>query len=237
MYTILVNKNNTLTTSNRTNIMHRSSMVDSLRVLVDPYYEFNDTTTLDMSEFICTMEYVLPVSRKYTTEVLISQGELYKERLDYRLPVDTKITSEAGDVEVKFIFTKLEMLDDGMMKPRVRKTSSTVVKIIPVEAWSDYIPDANLDSIAQMMLMLQGKIEQEKAYAEIIATTKADGIAKDETTNEIYLTANGVEIGNRITDSDSGIDEEGIPNVDFGYGVDSDKPEDSDENGYDVVKF
>jgi branched-chain amino acid aminotransferase len=62
-------------------------------------------------------------------------------------------------------------------------------------------------------------------------------IAKDETTNEIYLTANGVEIGNRITDSDSGIDEEGIPNVDFGYGVDSDESENIDENGYDIVKF
>ena len=237
MYTILINKNNTLTTSNRTNIMHRSSMVDSLRVLVDPYYEFNDVTTLDMSEFICTMEYVLPVSRQYTTEILIPQSELYKERLDYRLPVDTKITSEAGDVEVKFVFTKLEMLDDGTMKPRVRKTSSTIVKIIPVETWSDYIPDANLDSIAKLMLELQGKIEEEKAYAEMIVATKADGIAKDETTNEIYLTAQGKEIGTRITDSDTVIDEEGIPTVDFGYGVDSDEPEDIDENGYDVVKF
>ncbi len=234
MYTILINKNNTLTTSNRTNIMHRSSMVDSLRVLVDPYYDFNDTTTLDMSEFICTMEYVLPVSRKYTTEVLTPQSELYKEKLDYRLPVDTKITSEAGDVEVKFIFTKLEMLDEGTMKPRVRKTSSTIVKIIPVETWSDYIPDANLDSIAQMMLMLQGKIEQEKAYAEIIATTKADGIAKDEETNEIYLTAYGQEIGNRIKDSDTCTAEDGVPVVEFT----TIEPENPDDGSVDnVVEF
>lgn len=233
MYTILINKNNTLTTSNRTNIMHRSSMVDSLRVLVDPYYEFNDITTLNMSEFICTMEYVLPVSKKYTTEVLTPQSELYKEKLDYRLPVDTKITSEAGDVEVKFVFTKLEMLDDGKMKPRVRKTSSTIVKVIPVETWSDYIPDANLDSIAQIMLMLQGKIEQEKAYAEIIATTKADGIAKDEETNEIYLTSQGKEIGNRIIDSDTCTAEDGVPVVEFAT-IEPDEPDSLVNN---VVEF
>ena len=214
MYTILVNQNNTLTTSIKTNIMHRSSMVDNLRVLVEQYYNFDDATKLDMSDFICTMEYVLPISRKYTTEVLTPENELYKDRLDYRLPVDTKLTSEAGDVEVKFVFTKAD-LDGDTVKSRVRKTSSTVVKIIPVEIWSDYIPDANLDSIAQIMLSLQGKIEQEKAYADMIATTKADGIAKDETTNEIYLTSNGVEIGNRITDSEGGFDEEGVPTVDF----------------------
>ena len=60
MYTILVNDDNTLTTSVRERIMQRSKLVDSLHFLVSPTYK-----ELDMTDFTVTLEYVLPISKKY----------------------------------------------------------------------------------------------------------------------------------------------------------------------------
>ena len=62
MYTILVNDDNTLTTSIRERIMQRSKLVDSLHFLVYPTYK-----GLDMTDFTVTMEYILPVSKEYVS--------------------------------------------------------------------------------------------------------------------------------------------------------------------------
>lgn len=229
MYTILVKNDNTVISTVRTNIMHRSSMVDNFRVLVDPTYNgFN------MRDFQCIMEYKLPISDTYTPEVLTPLEDLYNGKLDYRLPIDTKITSESGDVEFKFIFARAEMDENGNVVERVRKTSSSTIKILPVAKWSDYIADAKLDSIAQVLLMNQAVANQLGAYADMLNDTKADSIAKDEETQELYLTANGKEIGNRVKDSGSIADTHGVPVVEFGYS--STLPEEDGEID-NVVEF
>ena len=64
MYTILVNQDNTMTTSVRERIMQRSKLVDSLHFLVEPIYK-----ELDMSDFTVVMEYILPVSKEYKSEI------------------------------------------------------------------------------------------------------------------------------------------------------------------------
>ena len=71
MYTILVNQDNTMSTSVRERIMQRSKLVDSLHFLVDHIYK-----ELDMSDFTVTMEYILPISKKYVTEILVKSNEL-----------------------------------------------------------------------------------------------------------------------------------------------------------------
>ena len=213
MYTILVKDDNTLVTTIRTNIMHRSSMVDGFRVLVDPTY--NAEEKFDMRTFQCIVEYKTPISDTYTPEVLTPLDELYKDKLEYRLPVDTKITSEVGDIEFKFMFVRADMDSDGNVIERVRKTSSSTIKVLPVAKWSDYIADAKLDSIAQVLLMNQAVANQLGAYADMLNDTKADSIAKDEETHEFYLTANGKEIGNRVKDTGGITDEYGVPIVDF----------------------
>lgn len=218
MYTVLVKNDNTVISTVRTNIMHRSSMVDNFRVLVDPMYN-----GFDMRTFQCVMEYKLPISDTYTPEILTPSDELYSGKLDYRLPVDTKITSEVGDIEFKFMFIRADMDENGNPIERVRKTSSSTLTILPVAMWSDYISDAKLDSIAQALLMnqaqnkyLEGIANQLGSYADVLNMTKADNIAKDVETQEIYLTSNGKEIGNRIkTEGSSVTDEHGVPVVDF----------------------
>lgn len=172
MYTVLVKNDNTVVSTVRTNIMHRSSMVDNFRVLVDPTY--ND---FDMRTFQCLMEYKTPISDTYTAEVLTPLDELYNGKLDYRLPVDTKVTSEVGDVEFKFIFIRLDMDENGNTIERVRKTASSTLKILSVAKWSDYIADAKLDSIAQMVLMNQAVVNQLGAYADALNMNSAESLA------------------------------------------------------------
>ena len=230
MYTILINNDDTITTSVKENLMHRSSMVNKLHILADEVYQENGEN-LNMRNFTCVIEYVLPVSRKYIVEVLTPSEELYKGKLEYLLPVDTRITSEPGDVKYKFQFTKLDMAADGSFIERSRLTSSSVLQIIPVERWDDYIASDDLSSIAQMIMTNQSLIEQQKLYAEMIYATKADGLSYDKETNELSLTNNGTKLDSVVLEECDL--EDGVPVVDFSVI----EPEDPSGEVNNVVEF
>lgn len=212
IHTILINGDNTITKSMVSNIMHRSSNVDSLRILVDPVYidQYGD---LNMAECVCLMECVSPISREYTPIVLTSSEALYKNKLEYIIPIDIRFTKEVGDFEFKFIFTKIEMLSDGSFRERSRKTLSSSLQILPVEQWSEYIPDANLDSIAQMILTNQAQMEQLRDYANYLHMSKADTISYNKDTNELSIGTSGRKLDSVILEE---FDiESGVPVVEF----------------------
>lgn len=199
MYTILVNDDNTMITSVRERIMQRSKLVDALHFLVNPTYK-----ELDMSDFTVIMEYILPISREYKSEELVKSDNLYKDMLEYKLPFDTDLTKEAGNIEVKLTFSKVDMDADGNNIQYVRKISSTTITIIPIESWCNIIPDKALDAIDQRIIKTDAQIKALEELNEITATTKADNIVLDEETNDIYLTADGEKIGDSINISDLG---------------------------------
>lgn len=84
MYTFLINANNTLTCTVQDAIMERSKQVDTLHFLADATYK-----GVDMSDYTVYMEILLPVSKRYKTEILVKSDELYKNKLEYKLPIDT----------------------------------------------------------------------------------------------------------------------------------------------------
>ena len=199
MYTILVNDDNTLTTSIRERIMQRSKLVDSLHFLVSPTYK-----GLDMTDFTVTMEYILPVSKEYVSEVLVKSEELYKEMLEYKLPFDTDLTKEAGEIEVKLTFSKVDLDEDGNDIQYVRKISATSITIIPVESWCDIIPDKALDAIDQRIIKTDAQIKALLEANEITRLEKADNLVLDNENKELYLTAEGNQIGDKVKLSDLG---------------------------------
>ena len=199
MYTILVNDNNTLTTSVRERIMQRSKLVDSLHFLVSPTYK-----ELDMTDFTVTMEYILPVSKEYVSEVLVKSEELYKEMLEYKLPFNTHLTKEAGEIEVKLTFSKVDLDADGNDIQYVRKISATSITIIPVESWCDIIPDKALDAIDQRIIKTDAQIKALLEANEITRLEKADNLVLDNENKELYLTAEGNQIGDKVKLSDLG---------------------------------
>ena len=199
MYTILVNDDNTLTTSVRERIMQRSKLVDSLHFLVSPTYK-----GLDMTDFTVTMEYILPVSKEYVSEVLVKSEELYKEMLEYKLPFDTDLTKEAGEIEVKLTFSKVDLDEDGNDVQYVRKISATSITIVPIESWCDIIPDKALDAIDQRIIKTDAQIKALLEANEITRLEKADNLVLDNENKELYLTAEGNQIGDKVKLSDLG---------------------------------
>ena len=199
MYTILINDDNTLTTSVRERIMQRSKLVDSLHFLCPQTYK-----ELDMADFTVTLEYILPVSREYKTEELVKSDELYKEMLEYKLPFDTDLTKEAGEIEVKLTFSKVDLDEDGNDIQYVRKISATSITIVPIESWCDIIPDKALDAIDQRIIKTDAQIKALLDANEITRLEKADNLVLDSENKELYLTAEGEQIGDKVKLSDLG---------------------------------
>lgn len=192
MYTILLNETNELITSVKERIMQRSKLVDNLHFLVDPIYKGHD-----MSEFMATMEYLLPVSKELHTEQLTLSDELYKEKLEYKLPFDTTLTKEAGKIEVQLTFTKIEMDEEGKTTQYVRKTSPASITIVPISAWSDIIADSALGIIDQRLIQTEAMINALNDLSQEIYDNKADNIVFN--TNKIQLVANGKLIGDPVS--------------------------------------
>ena len=206
VYTILVTNDNELFATQKQRIMQRSKLVNNLHFLVYPTYD-SGTETFDMKEFNATMEYLLPVSKKYKTETLTLNNEEYETEsgqfmLEYIVPFDTGLTAEAGDIEVQLTFTKLVLDEEGNDTQYVRKTNTAFITILPLTAWSDIVPDEALNSIDQRILRVQAQIDELADVAGTISISKADNITLTDTT--LQLTANGEDIGNAIDLNDLG---------------------------------
>lgn len=192
MYTILVNDDHELVTTVKERIMERSNLVNKLHFLVSPTYD-----ELDMSEAAVVLEYVSPISKKYRFEILNKSEELYKGYLEYVLPFDTKLTKEAGEIELQLSFMLASMDSDGQVKDYDRKTSSTTITIVPVAEWSLQIPDDVLAPLDQKILAIQRQINQIEDLQETIVSTSPDGLVVDED-GKLSLGVDGESIGNKI---------------------------------------
>ena len=205
MTTILLNDENELIVTVRERIMQRSKNVDSLQFVVPIMYK----ETINMTPYICTLEYLLPISKQYKTEILVRDPEIYKEGyFRYILPFDTGFTTEVGDIEFQLTLTDSEMNPDGTVTQFVRKSSTCTVSIIPITAWSDVIPDSALNSLDQKVLELKELLNQLNETAGVIDQTKADNIkiVSEDEEKFLTLTADGEEIGNKINLDDLGFD-------------------------------
>ena len=191
MYTFLINEDNTLTCSVEERIMERSKMVDNLHFLADTTYK-----GVDMSDYIVLLEYLLPVSKRYKTEILTKSDELYKNKLEYTLPFDTNLTNEPGDIQIQLTFSNITMDPDGKTTQHVRKVGPGVIHIIPVSAWSDVVPDATLTAVDQRIIALEALAKTLQERNQAIFDSKADNLSYDDHT--LQLTSNGKKIGNAI---------------------------------------
>jgi hypothetical protein len=191
MYTFLINEDNTLTCSVQDAIMERSKMVDKLHFLADPTYK-----GVDMTDYTVNLEYVLPISKRYKTEILTKSDELYKNKLEYILPFDTDLTSEPGDIQIQLTFLAVTMDSDGTTVQHVRKVGPGVIHIVPIQNWSDLIPDAALSSVDQRLLAAEAMLKALSDRNAAIFDSKADNLSYID--QKLQLTANGKPIGNAV---------------------------------------
>lgn len=231
MYTILLNETNQLITSIKERIMQRSKLVDSLHFLIEPTYK-----GIDMSDFTVMMEYILPVSREYKTEILVKSAELYKGQLEYKLPLDTCLTKEAGKIEIQLTFTRVELNPDGTSMQRVRKTSPTTVTILPISAWSDIIADNALSALDQRLIQVDAMLNAVNEMNMYLDEKMVDNLVYDDDAETLQLSAKGVGVGHKVSVRD--MLDEGVPVVDLNGGTGSDSDEDQNDDDEDnVVEF
>lgn len=193
MYTLLLNETNEFITTVKERIMQRSKLVDNLHFLVEPSYK-----GLDMSDFTVMLEYVLPISKEYKSEILVKSDELYKSYLEYKLPFDTCLTKEHGKIEVQLTFIKVDLDEEGNSVQRVRKTSKATITIVPIAAWSDVIADSALSALDQRLIQTEAMINQLNEISMYLDNTKADNIVYDTETQTLQLTSNGDLIGDSV---------------------------------------
>lgn len=194
MYTILVSEDNELITTIKERIMQRSKLVDNLHFLVPQKYK-----DFDMNNFTAMLEYITPVSRELHTEILDKSADLYKDHIEFKFPIDTAITKEAGSIELLLTFVYVEMLADGTTVQHVRKISPTTINIIAVPAWCNIIPDSALSALDQRLIAIESMMQAANEMTQMLNDTKADNIKYDETANTLQLTSNGNLIGDQIT--------------------------------------
>lgn len=230
MYTIIVEEDNILTTTVKERIMQRSKLVDNLRFLTLPIYKEQD-----MADYTVQLEYLLPCSKKYCSEILELSEERYKDYLQYTLPFDTSITSEAGDVELQLTFVKTEINANGKSIQRVRKTSTGIIHITSISAWADIIPDSALSAIDQRLIKVDAQIRAANEINQMALDEKADNIKYNSDTNELQLYSGSNQIGDKVVIKTGEANlEDGIPVIDFGNYTGKDE-EDDDED--DIIEF
>jgi len=244
MYTILVKPDDTLVATHPENIYHKTSMVHKLRFLVDPITTKNGEE-IDLRTCICTLEYRTPISQEYVPLILHPSAELYKEKLEYLIPIDTAITAEVGVVEMYIGWKRVTINSDGTFNEYSRATESIDVEIKAKANWSDYVASANLDMLTQVLLKNQAQNEEMKQYADQLqqiaqynAIMKADNMKtfEDENGNKILqLESMGSPIGQPVTLEDCNC-EEGVPVVDFTV-IDPDDGTNESKEVDNVVEF
>lgn len=236
-YVILVNEDNSLYGSKKERIMQRSKLVDTLVFIADPIYK-----GIDMTDSTVMMEYVLPVSREYKTVVLTLSEERYNDCfLQYKLPFDVDLTSQAGSLELQLTFAYVEMTPSGVGIQRVRKTSSTTIDILPITLWSDIIPDSALSGLDQRLIKLDASMRAMNDYLDVLDNKQVDNLVYNSVDETLQLSANGNPVGNKVSVKD--MMEDGIPVVDLNSGSSGDDTDKDNNDGCDcgcednVVEF
>lgn len=225
-YIFLLENDNEIIASHREVLMQRSKLVDEVWFLVNPKYK---TCKNDMSVFSVVLEYILPNSKSYHSLELVQDKKGYKEYLKYVVPLDSNLSSEAGDIQLQLSFVYVGLDADGKGVQKVRKTKPATLHITPIAAWSDIIPDASLAAIDQRIIKTQAQIKELGYYAEILSENQVDDLVYNSNFEALQLMAGNKEIGSKVYVKD--ILSDGIPVVDLNNGSsDSNDTADKDHN-------
>lgn len=187
MYTIVMQEDKELLTTVKTTIFEKEANVDTLRFLVPPVYD-----DYDLSKCTALIKYVTP-DRKNRAEKLVQQEELYKGYLDYRLDVDTDVTSLPGDVDIRLSFIHV---DTSEVETQVLHSGTITITIEPLKNLYGFNCDESLEIIDRLVGQVDCKIEALNNIANRYDQEKADDI--EEENGEIWVTANGEKIGDPI---------------------------------------
>lgn len=169
-------------------IYQRETKVDKIRFLFPENYD-----GISLKDCTVVLKYIDP-SNVAHSEILTIEEEKYKDKLVAFLTVDTKLTRFAGDIEVRLTFNQVV---DGNQQ-EVLHTGTTIIPILPLSDYFEFIPEESLEAIDKKIGMLDNKIKELQTISEIYESEMVDDLTVDKSTNTLYVTANGVKVGQGV---------------------------------------
>ena len=225
MYTIIMNDDKSLTASIRKTLYQREKIADQIQFLIP-----QKIGIVNLNECIAILHYV-DQGNVMHDEKMAKDSELYKDKIRFIVPVDSKLNYFAGDVSVRIVFAKLDT-NTGKYE-QVMISGNTVITIEPTDVTN------SLDTCEKISIL-----EKEIEY---LKENQVDDLKL--TDDLLQLSANGEPIGEGVTlpsggeggSSDSVYDEDGAPVIDMdNLSLKNDsneiKPEEDSENK-EVVEF
>lgn len=169
MYSIVVDDNNYMHTSVYKPILQKSNLTDSIKILVPEIY-----SKYDMKEFSAELKYKTPQSGKVGAVIMSDPTILENGYIQFVVPVDINMTTEAGILKIILTFTKMDKLKEGTAL--VRKVGPADVPITAIGEWDGEIPDEDIDAIDKKLAEMQNMIDDVKDMQEKLDKEKADSL-------------------------------------------------------------
>lgn len=163
MYTIMMNSNKQLITTNKTTLYQRENLFDQIEFIYPQSYE-----KVNLRDCTVVMRYI-DLGNISHYEVLVPDEELYKgHKLRATLPVTTNISRFAGDVSIRLFFVMKTNIGNHVLVSDVN-----TITILPVEGIK------TSENIITELSTLSGNFKelQEEVYA---STVKHTEISEDE---------------------------------------------------------
>ena len=193
MYTIIMNDDKQLVTTVRKTIYQRENMVDNIQFLFPEFYE-----NINLSDCIAVLKYI-DVGNELHSEILSKDSELYKGKIRFILPINTKLTRFAGNVIIRINITKINTTTG--ISNEVLKTSECVISVLP---------DNTIvvsDDLTEKLATLESQIAE-------LSNSQVDDLSL--TNDLLQVTANGITKGEGVKIIVSGVTDSELDGVDDG---------------------
>lgn len=198
MYTIIMNDDKQLVTTVRKTIYQRENMVDNIQFLFPEFYE-----NINLSDCTAVLKYI-DIGNELHSEILSKDSELYKGKVRFILPINTKLTRFAGNIIIRISITKINITTG--ISNEVLKTGECVISVLP---------DNTIivsDDLTEKLATLESQIAE-------LSNSQVDDLSL--TNDLLQVTANGVTKGegvkiivSSVTDGEIDGKDDGILNLD-----------------------
>lgn len=180
MYTIVMDKYKNLNTTIYTTLFQHESLTDKIQFLIPPEYQ-----GVDLSEYTVTLKYVDP-NGNFHSEVLELNAELYKDYLQYVLPVTSKLTQVVGNLNVRLTLIKFQTVDETTTEIDRMETNSTTIMINKPNGFYDSVDFEDIEAF---------KAKLNEVNKELVDTREkmADDLILTE--DQLQLSHEGTPIG------------------------------------------
>lgn len=195
MYTLKICEDNKVITTVYETIMQRSNLVDKVQFLIPKRFK----TITDMSSATITMEYIMPVSRELSFITLkLNDKNFHENYLQYLLPINSRLSSQAGEIEFFLTFTEIQALEDGTFEPHIEHTEKGTIRITAIPDFGNIDLDDFMRAFDQKLIAQDVILNKQDALLQEMHMNMVQDIKLDNLTQTLHLLSENGKLGNGV---------------------------------------